>query len=509
MRMMAITSYSTVSAHVLPLIVAALLLDVCIVAIWYFIGVVLNNSAMKESAKGEYYQFLGTVVIIGLILWAIITISSLFYSAMSSTALMSPSAISTMCTSLESGSQFNLVGGDNSILSGAQTASGNQLYGLCSLVNSPSGVTGQADYPLAATAIVIANITNQTVTNLNSAYVFDSYIGFLSSISPTVNICFAPEEEGAPCFVSSLATISPSGSDSAGASSGVLPPPSPAQASSFFQKALQLYIKLNIKFTPYAGFGFIYSSLGSLGTLLTLSTESSIAQLLLTSLMLYIWPYLLFGGILFRSTFITRKLGGLLIAVALGAILIFPFIFSIEYLTLSNNPITIPVVGSLFSASSVYGFNAITTIPAASGSGNYQANFFVEPSLWKIAGSNGCWPGTVGDTQGTSATDSHLLSDEMADVLYLNAAGGVASGVVSLVETAISSSAASSYYLPFFCPKDGALNALQEMEQAYGVIGVITYFIPLMNLIITITAIVGMSGLMGGDTSLEGLSKFV
>ena len=58
-------------------------------------------------------------------------------------------------------------------------------------------------------------------------------------------------------------------------------------------------------------------------------------------------------------------------------------------------------------------------------------------------------------------------------------------------------------------PPGGALATTMEMLNAYGIIGVASYFLPLLNLIITLSAIVGMSGLLGGNTSLEGLSRFV
>ena len=71
---------------------------------WYFIGVVLANDGVRESAKGEYYQFLGTAFLVVMLLWGITAYSGLSYTILGSTKLMSPSAMSTLCGSIESGS---------------------------------------------------------------------------------------------------------------------------------------------------------------------------------------------------------------------------------------------------------------------------------------------------------------------------------------------------------------------------------------------------------------------
>ena len=44
---------------------------------------------------------------------------------------------------------------------------------------------------------------------------------------------------------------------------------------------------------------------------------------------------------------------------------------------------------------------------------------------------------------------------------------------------------------------------------AYGIIGIPAYWLPIMNLVITLSGIIGLSGLLGGDTSMAGLGNLV
>ena len=521
------TNYNTTVSNLLPIVFAALLLDAAIVVIWYFAGVVLNNNKVKESAKGEYYQFIGTVVIAMLILWAMTTMSSLFYTALSSTNLLSPTAITTMCGNLEANSPINIIGGSNSLLSGA-TANGNTLTGFCQVLGG-SSLTEKIDYPLASTSVVIANLTNQTATNLNSAFIFDAWLGFLSRLSPTFGFCFGlPEVAFEQCVLQGTTTSgtppTPPGSNGG---VGII-----KSGASAVQNAR---IEIDVSFQPYSGYSLLITGLNTVGALLTTSLESFIAQLMMLSIFLYIWPFLLFGGLLLRSTFFTRKLGGLLIAVALGAVIIFPLLFSLEYLVLSNVQFVNPTATSLYNlqnplstvspgVNTTYGFNAVTPLPAnvVDLNSNYVVNFFVEPSIEAIAMKYNCWPQITGGSAvgaiivnpvlGATALYAQdknpLTTSEVSDLMYLALPGGAISAAVQIIQSVVEGHMAS-YYLPAFCPVNGALPAFLSIINAYGIIGVMSYFIPIVNLIITMTAIIGLSGLMGGNVSLEGLSRFV
>ena len=518
------TNYNATASSVLPIVFAALLLDAAIVVIWYFAGVVLNNNKVRESAKGEYYQFIGTVVIAMLILWAMTTMSSLFYSILSSTNLLSPAAITTMCGNLEANSPINIIGGSNSLLSGA-TANGNTLTGFCQVLGG-SSLTEKIDYPLASTSVIIANLTNQTATNLNSAFIFDAWLGFLSKLSPTFGFCFGlPEIAFDQCVLQGTTTSGP--------------PPSPTGVGGAITSGISAVqntkIEIDVSFQPYSGYSLLLTGLNTIGALLTTSLESFVAQLMMLSIFLYIWPFLLFGGLLLRSTFFTRKLGGLLIAVALGVIIIFPLLFSLEYLVLSNVQFVNPTATTLYNVqnplstvspgvNTTYGFNAVTPLPANTIdlNSNYVVNFFVEPSIEAIAMKYNCWPQISGNSAAGAiivnpvlgatalyAQDKNpLTTSEVSDLIYLALPGGAVSAAVQIIQS-VYDGHLTSYYLPAFCPVNGALPAFLSIINAYGIIGVISYFIPIINLIITMTAIIGLSGLMGGNVSLEGLSRFV
>jgi hypothetical protein len=158
--------------------------------------------------------------------------------------------------------------------------------------------------------------------------------------------------------------------------------------------------------------------------------------------------------------------------------------------------------------------------------GNYVINFFVTPNMQQIAEANNCWPkvSTAGSvvallnpaTAGFGAStllgvgaSSPLATAETADIFYLlNPLTNVGSAIGQLVSAGVTLSS-GTFFLPAYCPSQGALATNLEMLNAYGIIGVTSYFLPIINLIITLSAIIGMSGLMGGDTTLEGLSRFV
>jgi hypothetical protein len=277
------------------------------------------------------------------------------------------------------------------------------------------------------------------------------------------------------------------------------------------------YIKLTLKWTPYAGYQMLYSNLASLGTLLNLSTEAFVAQLLILSILLYVWPYLLFGGLILRSTFLTRKLGGLLLAIVIGAVIIFPTVFSIEYTTLGRG---IPTIPSLFggTVNSTYGYNTLTAIPQGTNSifpeytgayTDYQVNFFVLPNLQQALQEYGCWPAIHVIRPSPATFNVGLAGAESADMLTLLVPGvNIVSGIAQIIAATFGSSS-PQLLLPASCTPIGAISSFNALVNAYGIIGVSSYFIPIINLVITLTSIIGLSKLLGGDTKLEGLSRFV
>jgi hypothetical protein len=486
----ATNGFTGAEADALPIVAIALVVDAAIVGAWYMLGAILKNSKITQSALGEFYQFIGTAIMAVVLIWGMLSVSGLFGTVAGSTKLMSPTAMSALCTQIEQTTNLDILRGSNSLLAGAQTQSGGGLVGICQILQG-SSATDKIDYPLASAAVIIANETNQTAANLNAAYTFDAFIGYLSQLAPYVAVCVTSDLQVEECALPVLQQST--GGASAAADAAVT--------------SLEVdVIQTAFSYTPYSGYRMLYISLGALGSMLNLSMETFVAQMIVVSMMLYVWPWLIFGGLVLRSTFLTRRIGGLLIAFAVGVVIIFPTVYAIEYLSLANG---MPSVSGLLalatpmSANQVYGFNSITSLQNNMGSSTpannaYALNFFIQPSLYRTIQNDGCWP-----TGG-------LITAEAADTASLLVPGyTVIAAIYQLTSGALTGGANPNFPLPDGCQPANALNTTFQLMEAYGIIGVTSYFIPIINLIITMTSIIGLSGLMGGDTSLEGLGKFL
>ncbi|MGC8669647.1 MAG: hypothetical protein ACP5TL_00650 [Candidatus Micrarchaeia archaeon] len=455
------SSFTTAKSLLMPLVVVALMLDSAFIAIWYLIGTALGNSTVKAGARDEFYQLIGTVLLIAIVLGILYVIASSYISILNSTALMNSNTMYTLCQNVESlpkSLSLNIV---HDFLAG-----NSKFEGLCNIVkagslspqNQPT-VTEELDYPLAASSVIVASLTDQSVREYNAAFLFDAFVGYLSKLSPQINVCVYPGWLS-PCIIPLYGAM---------------------QSPDFL---------LHVAFTPYSGYSFIYKLLTPLGTLMTTAIEFFVAQLSINVIALYIWPYLIFLGLLFRSVFFTRKLGGLLIATAIGVILFYPTIYSIEYISLSK---------STSYYNSTYGYNTVTNIPnSASSSINtyYTLNFFSLPDLTAAISHYGCMP-----------LGGNLISADTADsIVLLIPFYSIAAGVISAIE---SGSVVPNFYLPSTCSPSNIMPVTFMLFEAYSIMGVTAYFLPIINLLITLTAIIGLSGLLGGDTELAGLAKLI
>lgn len=563
-----ITSYATAKAALVPLVLAALLVDAAIIAIWYILGYVLNNSGVRQSARAELNQLIGTALLIVIITGVLVIFGGFFQSMLSHSTLLGQPALNKICTNLDNSPLYILSSGHpgfNSVLCG--TISGG----------APDAITSQIDYPLAASGVVIANMTNQAVMQVNDFFVVDSYIGFLKSFSPAFGICVAEVPDSGVCVFP-------------------LPVPPPA----FY---------LGISYTPLAGLSMVYSAMASEGVLIMSAVYSFIMQLSFVSLFLFLWPYLIFVGLVLRATFFTRKIGGLFIAVAIGAIFFFPMVFAIQYLTLGNGFGNVSGYGNIFSGtgsiSYTYGFNGILANPqialpapgascsatesapyagenvlcqqydystfpptpgtvffaanvldvypngttvvnldyqgeyvvqndylsatnpsvmyanptgfrmeirlatfgypispslSLSGGQSYVPNFYVFPSVKAIANYYGCWPPNGGSL---GAFGGELEDIAFEWIPFLNIAqffeslgGGLVNG-------------APDPNLPAECHPSNAVPLLFAYADMYGIYGVSAYLLPILNILITLAAIIGLSSLLGGDTSLGGIGRLI
>ena len=469
-----ITSFSTVKSDLLPIIVLALLLDSVIVSVWYVLGILLNNSRVKDSARGEFYQLGGTAIITVIVLTILVFAGNIF-SLISSSGAMSTSSMSSMCSGIESYSPLSLLGtGSFSLLKGFSSSSGPSFGGLCNYISTQSNnptATSNIDYPLASAGVVIANLTNQSIVNLNSFFEVDFFLGYMETLTPSLSFCLQDFINPAgPCIIPPEDDVDP--------------------AISF----------INATYTPYAGYSMVYKPMGVIGELLGTSLEMDVAQLLFIIVFLYIWPYLLFIGLILRATPFTRRIGGLFIAIAIGAVLFYPAVFAIEYVSLSGMNVNSEIGSTGITLSTAYGFNGITT-NSITALPDYTPNFFVEPSIKKIAQANNCWP-PYGNMALTQAEDTGILLVPFASAVE---------GLLPLIKGASGGlpSTLPYFYLPSACTPTDAEGTMFNVLNAYGITGITAYVLPLVNILITLTAIIGLSGLLGGDTNLAGLSRFV
>lgn len=488
-------TYTSVQGELMPAVMAALLLDGGIVGAWYMLGSILNNNGMKGAARGEFLQFIGTILIAVIIIVFLATFGDTLTSAFNSTQLLGTGTISSMCGNIMRESQLGILGQANvinqfSFLGGTYVTPGQQgspavFPGLCSYVDSTGTLDQQINYPLAATGVVVANLTNQTSKLVSDLYVLSQYTNYLYSLTATVNF-----------------------------------------------RIVTRGLFIDATYTPYSGYKAAADSTNDVGWLAMFSLQAFVAQLALTSIFLYIWPFLLFVGLLFRATPFTRKIGGLFIAIALGIVLIYPSVFALEYVANGIGNGTASVVGSAASAlialpqgqatlGQIYGFNSITgnslltvdysnsstapTVPSNPAK-TYMANFFVIPKVPLIAEHFRCWPDVLGHTSMAGAeildTASYMVPVVAQLRLLIPLIGGAFSG------SAITGSL-SHILVPYSCNAQDLTNMAFALYNVYGLTVVAVMLLPLFNIIITLTAIIGLSGLFGGDTDLAGLSKLV
>jgi hypothetical protein len=458
----AITSFSNTKDNLLPLVVLAIAIDASIVSIWYIVGAILNNNAVKQSALSEVSQLFESTLLIVLVIFFLLTFSTMFYNILNTTSSMKTSTVNSICTNLEDNSNMTILSSSNSILSGYKNTK-NSFPGLCEMVSNPTTTTEKIDYPVAASAVILANVTNQTFKNMNSLFLVEAYTGFLSKLKLTEAVCLQPTEGplSIPCSV----------------------PFVPFEIDSF----------LRFSFAPFEGYSAIYSGFLTLGALINTALESFTAQLLIIISFLYLWPFLLFLGLVFRSVFLTRRLGGLFIAIAVGFIIFLPLIMSIEYLSLNHNITN----GDLVTVNSITLNNVIAPIYNNNTMNTYNLNFYDEPSIEQVTGQMGCWPGNDLITKEAgiliAADDPALLGPDIA------VAGGYSNGSVSTFD----------YWLDMHCSTQGAVNTLFASYNIYGIIGITAYWLPIVNIIIVLSGIVGLSGLLGGDVNLAGLGRLI
>lgn len=505
-----ITDYSALT-NWLPIVFLALAASMMIVALYYMVGVVINSKKMRDTAIYEFGQAIGTGIIVVIVLAAIVFASTIFI------AMIPQATMQSICSTL-GGSQVNLLNSQfTNIGFDFGTSSSFAPYNsptqvICNNIIKSTGtgtdITANLDYGLGAVYAIEANVTNQSIGNMNSLYIFSNWIGFLGSFSAGSELC-GPDDcvgGGAPA------------------------------------------LRITYAYLPLYGYSFISS--GAITPLQTQSIfmfEMDMMQLILVTLMLYAWPFLLAGGLILRATIYGRRIGGLLFAIAITAVIIYPTIFMFEYSALSSNslsPIGIPsnqipatfsngistnFLGTSTTSNSFSDLN-INELPTnyapanvqdiavvyqqnSANSVTYKFNAFVYPKLDEVINYDGCWPQTwegVGTLDPGHVTTSGILlaSEGSFAAFYLIPLAGAGVGLGNLFGTGLGY-VTSVPYVPTTCTPAQAMQTFFDIINTYAVMSVEGVILPLINILIALVAVKGLSSLIGGDTDIVGLGKLV
>lgn len=532
----------------LPVLGIAIMLSFAFCAILYMLGKLLNDTGISARAISEFGQAIGTAI------FAVLAIGILLFfgSFLSSTNVLTGGLgadVGSMCASLK--------------LSQLTILSQNPTAQICNFVTSTQSsgstdATAYLNYGLASSYIVVANLTNQAANNINSLYVYEGLIGFLSTLVSDPGVC---EPSTTPIALS----------------------------ENCVNPLNQRWLSIDFATTPFAGYNLI--------SIMTRPLENQsifVFYMLLTQLVVYfilisIWPFLLAAGIIMRALPFTRATGGLLMGLTLVIVIILPLVLTIEYnalghgLTLNqiagnatqiqdnviyglksststisiywgdgfsspmqspsfsqylthtyskntqtSTPYTITV--DLQSNGKQYSASQSITVPQTSApkqlTGNttfYLAkptindytvticpageagicnaydplvpNFYVFPDIQTVINYNGCWP-VGGD----------LRAEETADSLKMATVGVV--GIFPLLSGFVSG-------VPYVqqsiarCTPNGAVNTVFNLMSIYGLMSVVGFMLPLINILIVISAIKNVSYIFGGDTDIAGLGKLV
>ncbi len=469
----------------IPIIIAAVLLSVMLTSAYYMLGVALNNAKVKGQALAEFYQAIGTVVLVVLI----IGILTIFGTTLTSTKTMqiSPSSISSVCNSPHlADSAIAFV---NSKDPGPTSEICNQIIATANKRNS---MTANLDYALAASYVIDANMTNQTLYNLNALYYVEGFLQWLRTFHSVTTFCM------------------------------------PVTCAIPFQGTYDA-VQITATYMPYVGYIFNRVTNPPIEIMATALFYMYFVEMVVILLIMYGWPYMLAAGIILRTFFFTRRIGGLIIAFVLVALIITPMLVLLEYTSLGNSNVLCQYgpkglePGNQQGCVQIIGTNSIPSMQIKelplqdseiSQAVTYQLNFFKFPNVAEILNYYDCYP--AGDPGNGVRSYSSILGVEFGfSSYYLVPLAGAAFGILDTVSSAggiFTGFTGTSIMTPpgydCFLPKTMA-KATLALFNAYGIMGVTGYIMNILNVLVSLSAVVGLSSLLGGDTNIIGLGRFV
>jgi hypothetical protein len=484
-----ITNYSEFSVW-LPVIMIAVIFSVTITGIYYIIGVVLQSKDIKSRAVGEFGQAVGTAVIVVALLGLLWFMGTSEFSLVS---VLAPGSLSTVCGQLET-SNVAMLTSDASI-NGAATPT----TAVCSAISAiaPTGVgtagttdiTPQLDYGLLASYVIMANVTNQAADNINAVYVYEGWMNFLSGLSAENSFC-----EPTTCVV----------------------PDSPEG------------LEITLSSTPMAGYGSLSNLFAPLETESWLTFYLLYMQLLVVILLLFAWPYLLAAGMILRATFLTRRAGGLLMAIAVSMAIIYPLMYVLEYSAFANLSLTplgaatasstMATGGSTTGAATLPNMPLYERLPDGNTItyGQTGFDFFILPNAQEVVDSFSCMPletRVYSTTEGQWLLEPNLMTAEsVMAAIYLIPGVSFATALGSAISGFGGYATAPSLpgtVLAGACAPTAALDAAFALVNLYGMVFVMGILIPVLNVMIAIGMIGGIGRLFGADTNILGIGKLL
>ncbi|MGI0141309.1 MAG: PKD domain-containing protein [Candidatus Micrarchaeales archaeon] len=547
----------------LPIVTIAVFISVAIGALIYILGKFLNDPQISARGITEIGQSVGTMI------FAVIIVAFLIFfgTFIANSPLVGEHgiapALTNICSTLGSAS-LNIA---NSMITDSPTSV------VCSAAGAiKGGQISYVDYGLSASYLIIANLTNQAANNINALYQYESYIGFLSTLTSSPGLCL----------------------------------PSPACAVPITPRILSI----SLTSTPFAGYGFISSVTRPLETQAIFIMYMLLTQLIIVFMVLLVWPWLLAAGIVLRAIPFTRSAGGLLMGITLAIVIIYPIVSIVEYGALGNGvstsqiigaPVAPPITwdwgdrGSTSTGDSVYhlyGSPGVYTVTATvhvngqtysaskaitmqsggsevdsiatSTSGQQQMSFnydtdgllistqinsiaglqqLVGTALYglptSVLGPDGSPKSVQGPAASLSAqqlqsvvtysslTPNFYVFPNIEEILNYNGCwinGGLGAEEAhdsALMAATLGLGAAFSFggfvaappalsgILATQCVPGAAITTTLEMTDVYGLMSVSGFILPMLTILIVIAAIKNISYLFGGDTDLAGIGKLV
>lgn len=293
-----ITQYSEFQSW-LPIVFLSLLLSVTVVSVYYILGVVLHNTRVKTRAMQELGQSIGTgIVVIGIILVLTFFGTGIFAQV----PAISPTALAAICGTNNaqlSGSQIDFLKPYGSFGS-SPTPTSLVCTEVGNMAGSSPSITDSIDYGLFATYIILANQTNQMLNNYNALYQFEGWLGFAESFTSVTDLCYP---------FSCVYPVGPPGTR---------------------------ILDQQTTYKPLAGYDAVQKASQAIEVQAALTFYVNFMQLVFLVLVMYLWPWVLAAGVILRTFVFTRRAGGVLIAICLAFLLIYPTVFTFEYSAFQN-----------------------------------------------------------------------------------------------------------------------------------------------------------------------------